>query len=162
MTSWRATGERLRQEWLSWRHKPVLSEADVAGLMESIKRHPSFTLALHEHLRGDSAKLVDYLRSTRRLDAKERSDLADVLGGRYDRKPRRGAPRNRAAHGALVAAEYFYDWWLKENKRNGINDWGNRLLMKDEAIRVAIEVEGHEVDPEAVRDLMDRPKSRRK
>lgn len=161
MTAWRATGERLRREWLDTR-RPILTRAEADAFLDSIERHPSFSIVLCEHLRGDSTKLLAYLRSSRPLDAEERADLADALEGRYDRKPRRGAPRNRAAHDALVAARYFYRWWLRENKRHGITDWGNRLLMKDEAIRIAIEVEGHEVDPETVRDLMDRPKSRHK
>lgn len=161
MTTWRDIGEQLRQQWLESR-KPRLSEAEVDARMDAIERHPSFTLALHGHLHGDSTKLLDYLRSSRPLNAEERNDLADVLEGRFSRQPRRGAPVNRAVHVALDSAEWFYRWWLDENKRNAVADWGHRLVMKDEAIRIAMEVEGHDVDAEVVRDLMDRPKSRRK
>ena len=60
-------------------------------------------------------------------------------------------------------ASVFYEQWRKENRRRGIKDHGHAGHMEDEAARFVIE----ELDPrsgldhEAVRQRMDRPKSRR-
>jgi len=66
--------------------------------------------------------------------------------------------------GVASGAESFYWNWRRENDQNDINDWGHRQAMKDESIQFALEFWPcfSDVDPEAVQQYMNRPKSRRK
>jgi hypothetical protein len=56
----------------------------------------------------------------------------------------------------------FYQRWKDANRRNGINDWGHRGEMKDEACRLVIELRKKNAPTfEQVRELMERPAKRR-
>jgi hypothetical protein len=114
--------------------------------------------ALRDHAGGDSAALIEYLRSDRPL---QREWLADTLDGVFD--PPQGRPRDRDLRAAAMLAHFFYNRWKDANKRDGVNDRGFSALMKDDACRYALELEPHlHADFESVRQLLDRPVHRRK
>jgi hypothetical protein len=135
--------------------------------MREIWPHPpedNFMITLTEHARGNSKFLVDYLRSDRPLSALEREHFAQALEGVLDRKRPRGRPLNRDKRTAAMQAIVFYKAWRVENKLAGVKDHGHSAAMKDEAAKFVIhELEPHSppLDYATVRELMDRPRSRR-
>ncbi len=164
MIDYRTTGQSLREQWLN-RLREFQRELEAAG--ERIRSHDlqrNFIYTLSQHAGGNSKFLIEYLRSDRPLAALEREYLAQVLEGVLDRKKGRGRPANKGVRDAAMQACVFYEMWRAENKRAGIKDYGVSNAMKDEAARFVIE----ELEPrspqlnyEAVRELMDRSKSRR-
>jgi hypothetical protein len=158
---WRESGRLIQREFLEWKKSPNVFRNDPGDLLGRYER--SFRGALLSHLGGDASKLVSYLRSDRPISSEDRNDWADVLEGKFSREPRR-RPKNRDVHGAARVALLVYREWRHRNDLNGVSDWGFRDEMKDEAIRFVLEEfepPEHEVKPEAVRELMDREKSRR-
>lgn len=158
MTDWRDTA------------KAVLDELDKARRMGPIipaSALDSFTMAVVRWvgLERDPGPLVAWLRSDRPITSHDREALAQAIeGSRLEpRKKRRGRKPNHDIHGTAVAARHIYRRWRRLNDERGIADYGHRSEMMDEAILMAIEFEQRDgVDPEAVRELMERPASRRK
>jgi hypothetical protein len=162
---YRSIGRSLRERWL--RRQQELQQALKAAFKNPPPHRPQhdFIRALIQHARGNSEFLIGYLRSQRPLSALDREHFAQVLESTLDRKSRRGRPLNRNARAAAMQATVFYREWRAENKQAGIKDHGHGDAMKDEAVRFVIE----ELEPhspplvcEIVRDLMDRPRSRRR
>lgn len=118
---------------------------------------------MREHARGDSSYLIAYARSGRPIYAEHREQWAQVLEGVLTKPKKRGRPHsleNDAARGACA----FFQAWQEANRADGINDWGSREKMREEAARFWCE----ELEPsspplkiEAVLALMSRPGRRR-
>jgi hypothetical protein len=118
---------------------------------------------------GDSSRLIDYLRSDLPLDRDLRDQFASHL--EYLSKPKRtGRPRNYLLQDITGLADKFYREWKARNKRAGINDRGLSDNMKYQSCVYLIEMDradwdestsGKIPDPEAVMQLLTRPKSRR-
>lgn len=137
-------------------------------LKETLRSHDlkhNFIYALTEHARGNSEFLTDYLRSDRPLGELEREHLAQVLEGVLDRETLRGRPPNSDERTAAMLAHALYKIWRDENKRARVRDYGACDAMKDEMVRFVIqdlEPNSPPLNCETVRQLMDRPRSRRK
>jgi hypothetical protein len=99
-----------------------------------------------------------------------------------DDEPKNGRPLGVGLRGAATVACYFYDDWRRENQKRAIRDYGHRSEMKDYSARAVVEdlyawrlaagirpIFAEEIGSpkdvesfiELVRDLMDKPKSRR-
>jgi hypothetical protein len=131
-------------------------------------------------LDGDPSSLVKHLR--RGLTPVDRNLLADTLADilpdqaeRAKQTKQGGRPKHSWVQMCAHVAIKFYQDWKDATRRNGINDWGHRDEMKDEASRLAIELYGNSSsvwartcigqDPptfEQVRELMERPAARRR
>jgi len=104
------------------------------------------------------------------------------LPERVSDEPKNGRPLGGSRTAATVAC-CFYNDWSSENQRRGIRDYGHRGEMKDYAARAVVEDFyawrfGADIRPvylweigspknvesfiEVVRELMDKPKSRRR
>jgi hypothetical protein len=133
---------------------------------------------------GDPSTLVKLLNS-RNLTQFDRGILADLLdcyfkGEIISSWYPGGRPKNIAAQCCANVAIKFYANWKTINRRWRIKDWGHSDEMKDEACRVAITyllirrdregtvplISNHPLDEvpdfEQVRELLDRPRSRRR
>jgi hypothetical protein len=81
-------------------------------------------------------------------------------------KPARGRPRDEKLYEAAHLARALYRQWKAENIAAGINDHGLGRQMKDRSCDYAIEILAIAGDPrpasESVREMMERPISRRK
>jgi hypothetical protein len=106
--------------------------------------------------------LAEWLRSEKPITAFDREQLAQAVEAAdlMPIKARQGRPRASDARQTLYVARLVYRRWLKVNDEQGINDFGQRSLMKDLSIEIAIRLEQSTVEPIAVRDLWDRPASR--
>ncbi len=123
---------------------------------------------------GDPSALVTFLRSRRKLTQFDRNTLAEMLEviftGQANRTKQRGRPKRLWARACAGRARLFYLDWKDANQRSGINDWGRRDEMKDEACRLVIELyvdrlsrPGDDAPTfEEIRDLMERPAARRR
>jgi len=93
-------------------------------------------------------------------------------------EPKNGRPLNEVARAATTISYYLYAAWLGENKERGIRDYGHRREMKDFAAQAVVEdifvlhfsepklnyrlgCDSPEKLVEGVRDLMEKPKTRR-
>jgi hypothetical protein len=130
---------------------------------------------------GDPSELVELLK-TSTFTKLDRSILAELLDAVFrgeidDACAPDGRPKNIAARFCADLAITFYTIWKSMNRRLGIKDWGHSDEMKDEACRVAIEYHQKRLSrrmtvrhsnmeeiPEFahIRELMDRPRSRRR
>jgi hypothetical protein len=122
---------------------------------------------------GDLPSFVLWLLSSRRkLTRFDRQILIDLLEQVFIllkkilTKPikKRGPPQQRLARLCGTLATNFYQSWKDANRRNGINDWGHRKEMQDEACRLVIGlVYPRQNAPtfEQVRELIERPAARR-
>ena len=122
---------------------------------------------------GDPSSLVAFLRSGHKLTQFDRNELAGMLEVIFTRRAKpakqRGRPKQTLIPVFVSVARRFYREWKDANRRKGISDWGHGDEMKDEACRLAIELYGQvpsymREDPptlEDLRELMDRPQSRR-
>ena len=147
------------------------------------QRENYWIVVVSEALSGDPSALVKHLRSPRltRLDRNMLAEtLEDILTGhplteQTEQTKQRGRPKRKWVRRCADVAIKFYQDWKDANRRNGINDWGHRDEMKDEASRLAIELYGNSDsawariyighDPptfEQVRELMERPVARRR
>jgi hypothetical protein len=109
---------------------------------------------------GDSKKLVAHLRSGR-MTEENLEDLAQALEGKFDLKPERGRPQDRAMRAAALSAAWFLKRWRRINQSKGINDWGHRAAMQAEAVHIVIKMERYAVDADRVLEFLQRPNSRR-
>ena len=130
---------------------------------------------------GDPSTLVELLRSKESLSRLDRNCLAELLdaafGGEVEAAMNiKGRPKHIAAHACASIALKFYADWKAVNRRLNVSDRGVSDAMKDEACRVALQ--GHKIRQanhvmldhpmnvvptfEEVRELMDRPRGRRR
>ena len=102
------------------------------------------------------------------LSRGEQAELAWALNERA-RPPLEGRPtslRQRKLVAYADFAVFFFKIWKEANAAHGINDRGHREKMKQQSCAFAVEWLGGsgadiEADIEAVRELVDRPASRR-
>jgi hypothetical protein len=154
MEPWEAVGFDLKQRWREATGKKVHVEI------------PEFQQAVMQYLKGDPAKLVEYLRSNT-LSPDQQASLAYALEVRD--KPAKGRPkslRQMNIEGLAEHAMLFFRTWREQNDALGINDWGHRGEMKFQACEFAVERLGLlfdlDVDATEIMDLLERPISRRK
>ena len=171
MKDWEQIGHELRDEYYA-RYDFLRVHR---GPSDWQPRKPQFTrakLAINEVVgdivHGGWSRLVAYLRSDHPLDRKHRNYFADLLQTFDDEKVPAGRPRNSFLQFLAEQADEIYREWKARNKKRGINDWGVRDSMKYQACMYAIEAHDFEwddvgdPDPEAIMQLLARPKSRRK
>lgn len=177
--NWKDVGQELRKIWRG-RQRCDCYWCSVYQDTPRGQRENYWVAVVGEALDGDPSSLVKHLR--RGLTPVDRNlladTLADVLPDRAERAKQtkqRGRPKRQRARSCAGVAIKFYRDWKDANRRNGINDWGHRDGMKDEASRLAIELYGNSnsawartyigQDPptfEQVRELMERPAARRR
>lgn len=167
MTDWRVCGELVRErgrQFLSEyaRHELRINSGDVFYILDV----PVVWLAAGFVDPFDPLRFDD--RQWHRAHPLP-EDYADPINGR---------PRNNASRAAATIAGYFYDAWRIENQKREISDYGHRREMKDFAAQAVVEdifalqfavpklawmfgVEDVTAFTEIVRDLMEKPKSRR-
>jgi hypothetical protein len=148
MADWRDAGKDIELEL----RKPLLSEKQHNAIMNS------FVMACGRWYGSERnpKPLLEWLRSDKPFD---RNELADAIERAKLLPPSpsgRGRPRNRINHEVAAAAEYILGRWQRLNKERGIADYRHRSKMEDIAIEMAGELEGHNVDLNAVRKLLDR------
>jgi hypothetical protein len=167
---------RLRSGWDSYRGAiEAASHGNVARLVE-IETAPH----------GDVARLVDCLRARKAPADGDRQDLADFIAEKMRR--RLWPPELVRAVGTVAPSEDDFDLLadLVEvigRRRGGVRDqpvhraarlaevllslWGRRVpdLIRTAVIAYACQVEGDDagvaIEPERVRDLLNRPRARR-
>lgn len=162
MTDWRDSGKDILAEFESARRPAAM--AISAGLSSAMN---SFGMAVVRWagMERNPEPLVEWLRSDRPIGEFDRNMLADAIESTKlePLQRKRGRPRDRDLHDAASMARWIFRRWRRLDAERGINDYGHRSEMMDEAIRMAIELEHHaNVDPEAVRELIERPASRQK
>ena len=134
-------------------------------------RHAPFWATVVEFQAGDPFALAEYLRSDCPLSAFDREFLAKIVEETIVRgqfwKPWRGRRKKPGVRTGTYWALEFYDVWRAVNKKRGVNDYGRRRYMRDEAAKVAIEYlrvrnkNFPAVRISTVQDMMGRPKARR-
>jgi hypothetical protein len=176
--NWQDVGRELRKQFIARADLPCscywcrVYQATPRG-----QRKNYWCFVISKAISGDPSSLVRHLRSRRKLTRFDRNELAehfeDVFTNALQRPTtQRGRPKHSWAQMCVHVAIKFYQDWKDANQRNGINDWGHRDEMKDEASRLAIELGGSAwartcigQDPptfEQVRELMERPAARRR
>ena len=163
---WRDVGQRLMDKQKQFDEEMDALDVDAQcaefkANFEDLSLDVDFVNALTKAANGDTATIADWLGDRDRpLPWMFRRHLRDYFRGAFSSK--RGAPRDDLRDLFLSYVEQFYREWREENDRLGVSDWGHRDEMKDEAIRFTQERYPLSIDPEKVRDLMKRPRSRRK
>jgi len=182
--NWRDIGRGLRAQFLE---EAVVAECDCYSCRSQQtkrgQREKYWIYAVVFALNGDPSALVEHLNSRRAITQFDRRILADLLDCSFKGEIERqlspaGRPKNIAAQVCARHAIRFYTYWKAINRRWRIKDWGHSDEMKDEACRVAVDyhirrrdragiirVSNHPMDEvpdfDQVRELMDRPRSRR-
>jgi len=154
---WRDVGRQLQQE-----EERFGKAMDAIEDRDETEWGGQFVRALYAAARGDNAPILECLRGDRPLPEFWRINLRAYFRGDFSRG--RGQPRDELSHLAARDALNFYRWWRRENERLGVKDFGHREEMKDTAVNFVLGREPvfKDVDPLKVRDLMNRPRSRRK
>ncbi|MCO6385922.1 hypothetical protein [Aliihoeflea sp. 40Bstr573] len=160
-----------------WREGGRIVEAQMRDQYQAVAKSlaPTMKRYLNETFSGALVRwiglernpnsLLDWLRSDRPIGQDDKLELADAIEKAALAAPtaKRGRPRNHDLHSAVYAAQVVYRRWRKLHEASGFDDYGIRSAMKDEAIEIALRLEGREnVDPVAVRDLWERPAYRQK
>ena len=118
---------------------------------------------------GDPSRLINYLRSDLPLDRDLRDHFASSLEC-GPRSKRIGRPPDYLLLDIAELADEFYRQWKERNKKEGINARGRSENMKYQSCVYLIDMQranwdertdGKIPDPEAVMQLLARPKSRR-
>jgi hypothetical protein len=177
--SWKDTGRKLAEERAEEHQNMRRLVAEIASrVMAEPHEAPTreWSDAVHAACNGDPSRLVEYLRSERALTRTDRDLLATFLPSML----KKGRPGKDEVKSLARVALVFYQEWKQLNRRLGIRDHGHADDMKQQACRVALALMNTDpwrvalglppvlnpastVPPtvEAVRELMDRPKSRR-
>ena len=155
------TCEIARRKWLeeASQDKVLLKRALLA---KANSREGQFELACYQAAQGDATALVEHLCSDHPLSSRDRVFLAFLVRGALGNKSSRGRPIDHKVHVASRLATEFYARWRAENKRAGVSDHGKAGAMKDETARIVTEHYSLSDKYEAVRELMERPRSRRR
>jgi hypothetical protein len=149
----------IKDHWLATRRQP-------ANLVK--REQLSFWGVICVAVNGDESPLIDYLRSDRPLSPRDRNNLALYLSGYWSDFPGRGRPTKITHKTVAATALEFYEDWRRYNRDHRTRDRGQAEAMKDEALRFVVEdlwpshlgtIDG--TARAAIRDLMNRPKSRR-
>ena len=151
---WQQTGRALAEEWRKGLRHPANAEWHLYNFWEDL---------VIAAARGNPSGLVERIQS-QALTFADRKILATVLERHFKSKPRKGRRRKHAVRNLAGLAHQFYAEWKYNNRLNGVPDRGHSAAMKDEACRQAIAIHpapGRPVRFDEVRELMDRPRSRR-
>jgi hypothetical protein len=124
-------------------------------------------VAMVDAIQGNPSRLLEYLGSERPLT--NRREVASCLALAFKKpNPRTGRPRKGDVQLFASQALIFYEEWKQLNRRLGIRNYGHANDMKEEACRVILDLYAWQKEvlrpfptPRAVRELMDRPKTRR-
>ncbi len=183
-TNWRDIGQTLRAQFLARARDRCDCYSCRSQRTKRGKRERYWVSAVALAQMGDPSILVKHLISQRAFTQFDRRILAELLDCVFKGETDSawspvGRPKNIAAQSCAGLAIKFYTDWKAINRRWGIKDWGHSDEMKDEACRVAIDyhlarrrwigigmsISNHPLnatpDFEQVRELMDRPRSRR-
>ena len=167
METWEAVGELLQERWRTSKRLAVALDPEELNKALFAAGVPEFHKAIMAYLRGDQTKIADYL-CMHPLSRGEEAELAWALNDRA-RPPQKGRPTSLRQLKRTAYADFavlFFKIWKEANAARGINDRGHREKMKQHACAFAVEWLGGseadiEADIEAVRELVDRPASRR-
>src|SRR5262249_41404775 len=163
---WQDVGRKLWNQFIYHLDQFRQAEADL----DQIRRQ---LFALRQEMvvacapEGDVPSFVRWLLTSQtKFTRLHREILLDLLEENIftKLKPKRGRPQQRLVRLCGSLAIDFYQRWKDGNRRNGINDWGHRKEMKDEACRLAIELVYPQQNApkfEQVRELIERPAVRR-
>jgi hypothetical protein len=176
--NWQDVGREVRKQFIARVNLPCSCNSCIFQDTPRGRRQNYWSALVFRAIDGDPSVLVRHLRSRRKLTRFDRNELARLFEYAFTKalqhKPttKGGRPKHSWARMcADVVAINFYQDWKDANRRNGINDWGHRDEMKDEASRLAIELGSCWArrftgqDPptfEQVRELMERPAARRR
>jgi hypothetical protein len=154
MEAWEITAFILKSRWRMARENSITVVHELS----------EFNKAVLSYIQGSHTKLAEYLY-TRQLSRGEQAELARALVHRAA-PIKRGRPKSleqlNKAEWAKFAL-FFYQAWRDLNEENGVDDWGHRDEMKQQACQFVVEIEGLGEDSvEDIRQLVDRPISRRK
>jgi hypothetical protein len=157
---WEQIGRELRDEWMALvaelerQPPPEPAPVEVTALAAAVAE-------IREH--GKWSRLIDYLRSDHPLNRHLLALFLEYAKAPIGRQPKLGM------RFLADAADTFYREWKSRNKREGINDRGLSDIMKYQSCQYLIEVDGASLmdegeipDAEALVQLLNRPKSRRK
>src|SRR5262245_32264879 len=182
-TNWRDIGQALRARFLERAFDACDCYSCRSQYTKRGQRERCWVHAVVFAQMGDPSDLVELLKNSRTFTQFDRNILAELLDAVFkceidDAWTPVGRPRNIAAQSCTEVAMKFYTDWKSINRQCQIKDWSHSDEMKDEACRVAIEyhrlrqsrgtvrVSNHPMDKtpefEQVRELMDRPRSRRR
>jgi hypothetical protein len=165
MTDWRKIGEQVYEYQRAFYWARLLDDEKARSNPLTTKQ--AFSRALVRCAQGDTAPIEDLLLSEHDLSLtrEDRKFIAAILNRKYwVRRPGR-RPEGGARLTCMIALRIFSSW-RETNKKEGISDWGVRDKMKDQACHYALDIyraRPGAIEPnfETVRQLMDRPASRR-
>jgi hypothetical protein len=174
------TGRKLREKFVERATRPQPCDCYICQRRKPNQRELRYQrenywiAVVCNAMRGDPSYLVKHLRSRRALTQFDRKMLAECLEAHLTGEvgKDRGRPQKHYARLLARMALIFYQEWKQINRRQGIRDHGHGGEMKDEACRVALDFYDAgllQLHPtvqdiptfDCVRELMDRPKSRR-
>ena len=180
-TGWRCVGRALRVQFLERAGGRCDCYSCRSQSTKRGQRESYWVRAVALAWMGDPSTLVEHLSSRKAFTQFDRRILADLLDVvfRDETRASPGRPKNIAAQECARVATIFYTDWKAINRRSGIKDWGHSDEMRDEACSVAIachlkqraregrvRLSNHPMDEvpnfEQVRELMNRPHSRRR
>jgi hypothetical protein len=160
------------------KRKPALTELGKAirerDAYDASAWEFDYSEAIKAAFAGDASRLLKLLRGHKRpvtanaLTDDDLDQLADLIEALAKRK--RGRERNRAVHEAARLAEVIMHMGKPAKETEGLWAYSDRLRVPDDeresAIAIACrEIErqyGERIDGEQVRDLLNRPKQRRR
>jgi hypothetical protein len=136
----------------------VTSEGEVTVVAHEI---PEWNKAIMAYLIGDHTKLTAYLQNTTRpLSLYKQAELAWALDERARPKKRTQSLKQQVLIGKATKAQHFFEKWREENAARGINDYGHRAAMREQACKFVVELDGRG-DAAAIEALLNRSTSRR-
>ena len=160
--NWRESGRLFRGEYISKRKQFASIFQERISLSKPTFLNVLMRWAGRER---NPDPIIEYLRSDAPITTYDREQLAKAIESielRPHARPR-GRPRNRELHELAAEANHLLRRGRTMNDQAGINDFGPRSEMMDEAIAMSIELSGNtNASAEEVRALLERPRSRRK
>jgi hypothetical protein len=176
MASWQEIGRRICDGYLNpgLRTKEVEAclgneeaEALIPQMRQAIDEMDNLVRrTLEKNILSNPLVLIACLRSGRPLSPDDRERIAQALEKAAYHKPARGRPHDERLYQAAHLALAIYHQRKIENIAVGINNRGLGRQMKDRSCDYAIEILAIAGGPppasESVREMMERPISRRK
>lgn len=139
MNDWKENGRRVFDRCRAAHRE--LADA-FAEALDQLRRKPvsveaTYINALRAYATGAPSKLAEHVRSGKPI---QREWLAQVLEGDVWR-PKIGRPKNSDIWCVALAARCIYRDWKAENQQTGISSRGHADDMKEEAVKIAMELE---------------------
>ena len=178
---WREIGEIIRDRWRTCLSEHAISRVAEWSKVKNFDPDESHLIELPVFWLLDGfTKGCDPSRFS---PERRRQHAADMIKQNYwQSDDLNGRPRGEGLRVAATLSHYFYEEWRAENQKRGVRDYGCRSEMKDYAAEVIVKdffawrfregvrpvflwqmgwPKGVESLIENVRELMDKPKSRR-